>query len=69
MNDECEDCKILREQRDEWRDCVERMVWAAPLAFSSDVNWIKAMVYAKKLTEKNLATRDVNKLLENNKQI
>ena len=69
MNDECEDCKILREQRDEWRDCVERMVWAAPLAFSSDVNWIKAMVYAKKLTEKSLATRDVNKLLENNKQI
>lgn len=55
-----------KQERDDWRECVERLVWSAPLAFSSDVNWMKALVYAKKLTQKNLATQQVDHLLENN---
>lgn len=69
MNDECEECRILKEERDAWRDCVERMVWSAPLAFAADPSWMKALIIAKKLTEKHLARRETTHLLDNNNKI
>jgi len=69
MNNECEECRILREERDDWRDCVERMVWSAPLAFAADPSWMKALLIAKKLTEKRLAMRKAMNLLDNNNKI
>lgn len=60
--------ELLEQERDDWRDCVERMVYSAPLAFSNDVNWVKALLLAQKTVKRYSASARVNELLENNKQ-
>jgi hypothetical protein len=60
-------CETLERERDEWRECCERMLWSAPANFSNNVEWLKALLLAKKLIEKQLATRKVNAILEEKK--
>ena len=58
----------LQQERDDWRDCVERMVFCAPMAFCNDVNWLKALLLAQKTVKRYSASERVNKLLENNNE-
>lgn len=60
--------ELLEQERNDWRDCVERMVYCAPLAFCSDVNWLKALLLAQKTVKRYSATSRVNQLLDNNNQ-
>jgi hypothetical protein len=39
----------VRKERDEWRECCERLICCAPIQFSEDVNWLKALLYVKKI--------------------
>ena len=60
-------CDALERERNEWRECCERMLWSAPPHFGNNVEWLKALLLAKKLIEKQLATRRVNAILEEKK--
>jgi hypothetical protein len=61
-------CETLERERDEWRECCERMLWSAPATFANNVEWLKAMLLAKKLIEKQLATRRVDAILDQKKE-
>jgi len=61
-------CETLEIERDEWRECCERMLWSAPAAFANNIEWLKAMLLAKKLIEKQLATRRVDAILDQKKE-
>lgn len=60
--------ELLEHERNDWRDCVERMAYSAPIAFCNDVNWLKALLLAQKTVKRYSATSRVNQLLENNNQ-
>lgn len=60
--------ELLEQERNDWRDCVERMVYCAPMPFSNDVNWLKALLLAQKTVKRYSASARVNELLENNNQ-
>jgi hypothetical protein len=58
--------EFLERERDEWRECVERLAYSAPITFSNDVTWLKALLLAEKTVKRYAASARVNRLLENN---
>jgi hypothetical protein len=43
----------VRKERDDWKECCERLVYSAPFKFCDDINWIKAVLQVKKIVERN----------------
>jgi hypothetical protein len=43
----------VRKERDEWKECCERLIYCAPTQFMEDINWLKAMLFVKKIVERN----------------
>jgi len=43
----------VRKERDDWKECCERLIHSAPFKFNEDVSWLKALLFVKKIVERN----------------
>jgi hypothetical protein len=43
----------VRKERDDWKECCEMLIYSAPFKFCEDVTWLKALLYVKKIVERN----------------